>query len=193
MRPSEVVPFYFKAAGTNTNGEFLKEDITILTIVTSNRFSTLAKLVKRYQGPISVALHVTSTPTEHRDRILDELQTLYISTPGMSTYVDVHLITDDFDRQFNMWRNAARLFARTDYVMLLDVDFAVCTDFRTRLLSSPEMMGLLRSGEAAFVVPAFEYVDEGQGVDERTFPKSKQELAKLYEEGRIQVFHQAWE
>ncbi|KAG8815733.1 hypothetical protein FRC17_000600, partial [Serendipita sp. 399] len=88
MRPSKVVPFYFKAAGTNANGEFLKEDITILTIVTSNRFSTLAKLVKRYQGPISVALHVTSTPTEHRDRILDELQTLYISTPGMSTYVD---------------------------------------------------------------------------------------------------------
>ncbi|KAI0828235.1 hypothetical protein BC628DRAFT_1417826 [Trametes gibbosa] len=33
-------------------------------------------------------------------------------------------------RQFNVWRNAARLFARTEFVMMLDVDFAVCTDWR---------------------------------------------------------------
>ncbi|KAG8825562.1 hypothetical protein FRB91_001033 [Serendipita sp. 411] len=193
MRPSKVVPFYFKAVGTKSNGEFQREDITILTIVTSNRFSVLAKLVKRYQGPISVALHVRSTPQMHRDQILDELHALYISTPGMSTYVDVHLITDEFDRQFNMWRNAARLFARTDFVMMLDVDFAICTDFRSKILSSPDTLRLLRSGEAAFVIPAFEYVNETEGRDESTFPKTKQELAALYEQGRIHVFHQAWE
>ncbi|KAG8787144.1 hypothetical protein FRC15_009889 [Serendipita sp. 397] len=53
MRPSKVVPFYFKAVGTKSNGEFQREDITILTIVTSNRFSVLAKLVKRYQGKVN--------------------------------------------------------------------------------------------------------------------------------------------
>lgn len=84
----------------------------------------------------------------------------------MSKWVDVHLILDNFDRQFNMWRNAARLFARTNYVMMLDVDFAVCTGFRQRLLASKEMMGMLRAGDAAFVVPAFEYVVAEDGGNE---------------------------
>lgn len=166
MRPNRVIPFYFKASGPSMDGTLAKEDITLLTIVTSNRFSVLGRLAKRYQGPISVALHVTESPRAHRDRILDELHELYLSTPGMSKWVDVHLILDNFDRQFNMWRNAARLFARTNYVMMLDVDFAVCTGFRQRLLASKEMMGMLRAGDAAFVVPAFEYVVAEDGGNE---------------------------
>ena len=58
------------------------------------------------------------------------------------TYVDVHLAFSPFSRkahtdsegegarQFNVWRNVARLFSRTEFVMMLDVDFAVCTDWR---------------------------------------------------------------
>lgn len=91
----------------------------------------------------------------------------------MSTWVDVHLIMDSFDRQFNMWRNVARLFARTDFVMMLDVDFAICTDFRSRILQSPEIVGKLEEGSAAFVVPAFEYVDGRDGKDDASFPTSK--------------------
>ena len=77
----------------------------------------------------------------------------YASSPSFSRHVDVHLALSPFtngrssasaaglglstpapagdgERQFNVWRNVARLFARSEFVMLLDVDFAVCTDWR---------------------------------------------------------------
>jgi hypothetical protein len=111
----------------------------------------------------------------------------------MSTWVDVHLILDDFDRQFNMWRNAARLFARTEFVMMLDVDFAVCTDFRKRLLENEDMLEKLRAGDTALVVPAFEYVESEDGKHSSEFPGSKQELRSLWKEEKIKVFHHAWE
>ena len=91
----------------------------------------------------------------------------------MSTYVDVHLVIDNFDRQFNMWRNVAKFFARTDYVMMLDVDFWLCTDFRSRILNSPAIMSKLREGTAAFVVPAFEFTKQSDGLDASTFPSDK--------------------
>jgi len=91
----------------------------------------------------------------------------------MSTWVDVHLIIDGFERQFNMWRNIARLFARTDFVMMLDVDFALCTDFRSRIRRSEEVMEKLRQGSAALVIPAFEFVKQEDGVNSKTFPKDK--------------------
>lgn len=91
----------------------------------------------------------------------------------MSTYVDVHLVIDPFDRQFNTWRNIARLFARTDFVMMLDVDFAVCTDFRRSVRESEAVMNKLKEGSNAFVVPAFEYIKFKDGVDQSTFPRDK--------------------
>lgn len=121
-----------------------------------------------------MAIHISNTPKEQRDAVLRELHNLYTTSPGMSTWVDVHLILDDFDRQFNMWRNVARFFARTEFVMMLDVDFAVCTDFRSRVLRSPAIMNKLRRGDAALVIPAFEFVDQYDGQDADTFPISKE-------------------
>lgn len=91
----------------------------------------------------------------------------------MSRFVDVHLVIDAFDRQFNTWRNIARLFARTEFVMMLDVDFAVCTDFRDAVRRSPEVMRQLREGSLALVVPAFEYLNPADGTDQSTFPRDK--------------------
>ena len=131
-------------------------------------------------GPISVAIHVSSTPKEQRDVVLRELHHLYTTSPGMSTWVDVHLILDNFDRQFNMWRNVARFFARTEFVMMLDVDFAVCTDFRNQVLRSPAIMDKLRRGDAALVIPAFEFVDQQDGRDADTFPTTKEVRIDFY-------------
>lgn len=110
----------------------------------------------------------------------------------MSDYVDVHLVIDNFDRQFNMWRNVAKFFSRTDYIMMLDVDFAICTNFRQRILQSAEVMAKLDTGDAAFVVPAFEFVKQEDGLDTSTFPTNKQELLKLVEEEKIAMFHASW-
>ncbi|EJD08397.1 uncharacterized protein FOMMEDRAFT_74587 [Fomitiporia mediterranea MF3/22] len=194
----DVIPYYYRASKSHK-----KEDITIATLVTRNRFAVFKQLVERYRGPISVTVHVSRAELAESSsggkgvNFLDALHALYSSSPLMSALVDVHLILTPSrnDRQFNAWRNAARLFARTDYVMMLDVDFVPCTDFRTRLLHTPKtspIHELLRRDRAALVIPAFEYVEHKDGTDARTFPTSKVELIKLYNESRIGMFHATW-
>jgi len=49
LQPSKVIPYYYKASANHA-----EEDITITTLVTSNRFKVLAALVERYQGMYSI-------------------------------------------------------------------------------------------------------------------------------------------
>ncbi|KIK90760.1 glycosyltransferase family 49 protein [Paxillus rubicundulus Ve08.2h10] len=202
MQPCRIIPFYYKASAT-----FEEDDITVTTLVTSNRFQVFAELVKRYRGtdpsleshqyrtvgagPISAAIHVK--PNASRI-VLDALHELYISTPGMSTFVDVHLVLSPFDRQLNTWRNAARLFARTAFVMMLDVDFAICTDFRRHIRAGlgTEVGQSLRDGHAALVVPAFEYVKQQDGINASMFPNDKKSLLELVKAEKIDMFHKSW-
>lgn len=194
MKPSRIIPFYYKSSGT-----FQEEDITITTLVTGNRFQVFSRLVSTYQGtiglhfcrsyqhllrpytgPISATVHISSTPVAHRDALLDALHELYVSNPHMTTYVDIHLVLDPFERQFNLWRNVARFYARTNYVMMLDVDFALCTDFRSRILQSDAVLQRLREGLMALVVPAFEFARQKDGLNASTFPTNKQVLTISY-------------
>jgi hypothetical protein len=48
MQPGQMIPFYYRASGT-----FDKEDITITTHITPNRFEVFDDLVRRYQGLVS--------------------------------------------------------------------------------------------------------------------------------------------
>ncbi|KAI8877117.1 glycosyltransferase family 49 protein [Backusella circina FSU 941] len=185
MGPSKVIPYYFKASN-----EFEQEDITISTLVTHNRFKVLSRLATRYKGPISCAIHVNDDHT--KDTILSDLHDIYKENPDMGRYVDIHLVVDKFDRQFNMWRNVAKFFARTDYIMMLDVDFHLCTDFRTSIRGNPALMDILRSGKGALVVPAFEYLEEDDGMDWRDFPKDKAALLDIVNQQKIDMFHMGW-
>lgn len=165
-------------------------------------------------GPVSVAIHVTDTP-QRRSELLKALHDLYSRTPGLAVYLDVHLIIDVFERQFNTWRNIARFFAayRTDFVMMLDVDFALCTDFRSKIrdAAGSEVVNKLSQGTAALVIPAFEYTTFEEGLNESSFPRSKEvraivtltalhpfvtaslkDLLSLVHEGRLGVFHATW-
>ncbi|KAI8983386.1 glycosyl-transferase for dystroglycan-domain-containing protein [Trametes punicea] len=239
IHPTRIIPFYFKAIGSVAS-----DDVTITTLVTNNRFRVFKQLVERYRGPISVTIHIplplhssfSSLKPDHPSKVaLNNLHALYASSPLFSEYVDVHLALSPFTsalsagsvpspegeggRQFNVWRNAARMFARTEFVMMLDVDFAVCTDWRgavrdalraaalprnrhdTRTerkrlhgINSADVVQELREGTAALVVPAFEYVKQEEGVDQRTFPADKQALLKLAQASPpiIASFHASW-
>ena len=105
--------------------------------------------------------------------LLNELHELYASNPHMSKYVDIHLVLDPFERQFNLWRNIARFYARTNFVMMLDVDFALCTDFRSRILGSEAVMKKLNEARMALVIPAFEFIRQKDGLNASTFPTDK--------------------
>lgn len=49
MRPSKTIPYFYRASGN-----FDQDDITITTLVTSNRFNAFSRLVERYQGEYSL-------------------------------------------------------------------------------------------------------------------------------------------
>ncbi|OAD79905.1 glycosyltransferase family 49 protein, partial [Phycomyces blakesleeanus NRRL 1555(-)] len=186
MGPSKVIPYYFKAEETNIDSE----EVTIATLVTQNRFKVLGRLASHYKGPVSVAIHVNDD--DSKQEILSELHKLYEENEDMRRYVDLHLVVDKFDRQFNMWRNVAKFFARTDYIMMLDVDFHLCTDFRKALKREPKLMEELRSGRGAIVVPAFEFIEEKDGEDWRKFPTTKEELVDIVATDKIDMFHRSW-
>jgi hypothetical protein len=127
-----------------------------------------------YSGPISVTVHIKNIKP-HVNAVLNSLHEMYTSSEFMMTYADVHLVVDTYDRQFNNWRNIARLFARTDYVMMLDIDFYPCTDFRglVREILNSTMLQKLDGNRAALVIPAFEYRDFHQGIRYTEFPTNK--------------------
>lgn len=181
MQPSKVLPYYFKAIR-----QFDPESVTITTLITFDRYPIFSKLVTNYQGPISVSIHINDD--ELRDENLSKLHDMYNSNPYMREFVDVHVIVDKFDRQFNMWRNVARFFARSNYFMMLDVDFHICTNLQRHLSLDARAREVMRAGNAV-VLPAFEYVEQEDGVDSTTFPKNKQSLRQLFDQKRITTFH----
>ncbi|KAI8366566.1 glycosyl-transferase for dystroglycan-domain-containing protein [Blakeslea trispora] len=185
MGLDNVTPYYFKASHAME-----AQDITLATLVTRNRFHVLSRLATNYQGPISAAIHVLDD--NEKIATMKELGKIYSSNPDMQKFVDVHLIIDKYDRQFNMWRNIAKLFTRTDYLMMLDVDFHLCTDFRKTIFGNPQLTRMLASGKTAIVVPAFEYLNQKDGLDWRTFPTKKSQVIKQVKSNKLDSFHSSW-
>jgi hypothetical protein len=84
-----------------------------------------------------------------------------------------------------MWRNVAKFYSRTELVMMLDVDFWICTDFRGKikrlikgegngeLQGEADIFQKLKAGEMALVIPAFEFKKQEDGLDHNTFPTTK--------------------
>ncbi|KAI0826101.1 glycosyl-transferase for dystroglycan-domain-containing protein [Irpex lacteus] len=204
MHPTKIIPFFYKATSPVD-----ENDVTITTLVTSNRYKVLRQLVDRYQGPISVTIHIplpsyefgspSVTATRHFISALKDLESLYASSPHFARYVDVHLALSPVSsgsnsgsnslvshdqsqtggaRQFNVWRNIARLFARTEFVMMLDVDFAICTDWRSAIRNA--VRANMNQGDEDTLVKASRFnvrVDDIAGTDER---RGKNETAQVH-------------
>ncbi|KAI0272116.1 glycosyl-transferase for dystroglycan-domain-containing protein [Russula aff. rugulosa BPL654] len=188
MHPMKIFPYFYKASET-----FDEDDITITTLVTPNRFEVLRKLALRYEGPLSVTVHIplptsaskSSSRTLHNNLIA--LHALVTKSPGLALRADIHLVLSPFPRAFNAWRNIARLLARTTYMLLLDVDFAVCTDWRASvraLLRDGEsgVAGRVREGSAALVLPHL-------SINQDTFPRDRHALLDLVRANRVAPFH----
>ena len=63
-------------------------------------------------------------------------------------------------------------------MLLLDVDFAVCTDWRASVRAllrdrENDVARRVREGSAALVLPAFEYVKQAEGRNQDAFPRDR--------------------
>lgn len=52
MHPSRIIPFYYRATG-----DFENDDITITTLISSDRFLVFRNLVRRYKGALIPAVY----------------------------------------------------------------------------------------------------------------------------------------
>jgi hypothetical protein len=126
--------------------------------------------------PLPATAGRSSSPTL-QNRLL-ALHALVTNSPELAARADIHLVLSPFPRAFNAWRNLARLLAPTTYILLLDVDFAMCTDWRAsvRALLRDGKNGVarhVREGNAALVLPAFEYAKQAEGRNQDSFPRNK--------------------
>ncbi|ORZ05706.1 glycosyl-transferase for dystroglycan-domain-containing protein [Lobosporangium transversale] len=218
IHPTQVIPFYFKASFRDeeddddlpmdddglqgsqpiARGDHTNDDtpvhvdpslVTITTLITPDRYGVFLKLVKQYRGPISVATHIRKGPDQ--DARFHELNQFFKEHSILRKYVDLHVIVDQVDLQLNMWRNVARMFARTNYFMMLDVDFHIPSGLKNHMHHDPRIQELLSSG-AALVIPAFEYDIKHDPKDSKYFPDTKAELLPLLEKKHIRVFHDSF-
>jgi glycosyltransferase-like protein LARGE len=131
---------------------------------------------------------------ENKMTAIEQLHEIYRSNPLFSRYVDMHLVVDKFDRQFNLWRNIARMFARTELIMTMDVDFMLCSELRHNFaLLTQESKDMVKNGTAVFVVPAFEMPMEAPELSADDYPSTKVELMRLVERKEIIMFHEKWQ
>ncbi|WWC60045.1 uncharacterized protein I303_102608 [Kwoniella dejecticola CBS 10117] len=186
---AKVIPFYRKKKDT-----FTSEQITLLTFITGDRLGRLVALAERRRAPISVAFYVPPDD-ETATQQLFHLDKLLHDHPVIAWNVDIHLVTSPYLLQLNTWRTVARTFATTDWVLLWDVDFEPCTDYQKGLekfLRNTRDKGWatrLERGEAALVIPPFEWVDLEVANSRRDVcPSSKSELASLYHDLTLDAF-----
>ena len=169
---SKLYPFYHKHTS-----HWDPDELTLTTFITPNRFERLKDLVLEYQGPISAVLHLSQS--DDIRSTLKAMDEMYASHPVFGERLDIHLVTSRFERQLNAWRNYARAYARTRYVMMLDVDLVMRTDVRGALRGvlreEGEVGRGLRRGEVGLVVPAFEWRDSKEEPEDwRSFPRDKE-------------------
>ncbi|OCF76378.1 hypothetical protein I204_02073 [Kwoniella mangroviensis CBS 8886] len=165
----QVLP-YFRSKSIRYD----KDDVTLITWGTYDRLDRLVGLAASAHGPVSVAFYLPRDDLIAANQ-LAELVTLYQTNPSLSSRVDIHLVTADRPLLHNTWRNIARTFTSTDWVLLR---------FR-QATARDAWVKELENGRAALVIPPFEWVD---APGEEFCPKSKQDLRHLYDTLSLDAF-----
>ncbi|KAI9184608.1 hypothetical protein H9P43_003663 [Blastocladiella emersonii ATCC 22665] len=194
LKPSDLRPYLLRASSPVAH-----DDITIATMITPERIPRLQALAATYPGPVSVTLYLDSTDRATTGSVLTSLLELRAADRNIAERVDLHLVVDPHPRQLNYWRNVARVFARSELVMQVDVDFALCTDLRAHVRGNPALLEPVLAGRKVYVVPAFEYVfdhnaemNETRIVPASEFPTTKPDLVRAVRRGELAMFHASW-
>ncbi|RWS31574.1 uncharacterized protein B4U80_07653 [Leptotrombidium deliense] len=153
--------------------------LTLVTQVSMDRMSILEKTLQTWSGPVSLAVYV---PVKAVNAGLLEWQKLYLNkklktlnlAPGSNVVVVIG-VEGDSDYPINKMRNAAIKQVKTKYSLILDADFQPSPDLKKYFSFLISKMNDTK--KVAFVVPAFEYMEQPKKEDE--IPKKKEELMQL--------------
>eukprot|EP00563_Minutocellus_polymorphus_P006494 CAMPEP_0181033832 /NCGR_PEP_ID=MMETSP1070-20121207/7465_1 /TAXON_ID=265543 /ORGANISM="Minutocellus polymorphus, Strain NH13" /LENGTH=443 /DNA_ID=CAMNT_0023111281 /DNA_START=113 /DNA_END=1444 /DNA_ORIENTATION=+ len=135
------------------------KDITLTTHLTSNKFSRLIVLTKRWNGPASIAVKISSIDELQRFREEIRSNLVHLRQAAFHFYFESM-------REYpnNALRNLALDHVKSDYFALLDVDFFPSPldthqHLRTTIMHHLKMQSDLEN-RTIFIMPAFEVEGE---------------------------------
>ncbi|GFU20863.1 LARGE xylosyl- and glucuronyltransferase 1 [Nephila pilipes] len=154
--------------------------VTLVTQVSMERLATLERSLQLWEGPVSLVIYVATK--QHSEKSSFEWQRLYIQKKlkniKLASSSHVTLVFGDLkngDYPINALRNIAIRQVKSKYMFLLDADFQPSPYFQQKFSAAVKHSNF--NQKAAFVVPAFEYIELPQRSDNA--PQTKEELLQL--------------
>ncbi|KAI8379995.1 hypothetical protein EDC96DRAFT_120350 [Choanephora cucurbitarum] len=166
-----------------------RDALTLTTVVEPRQLDQLTRLSQLYQGPISATLLVSNSPLiqDH----LDQIRSLYETTPALRRHVDLHLILQSGSMatgNYQEARNLARLFSRTGYIAMLPVDTLWMTSISH---SFKQYSHLLHQGDL-LILPTFGF-PQYDGVRTDEWPEDKLSMLEWVHAGEMGLLDDAYE
>lgn len=168
---------------------FRRDDITLLTHLSTSRLPQLKLQLEWWHGPISAAVVVTNETEVNMLLAFVEANQDILHLTTIHVLVEHNSDPDSYP--YNVLRNMAMREAETDYVLAVDVDFV--TEGYDRLVGlvreNEEVMQALHTNRL-LVLAAFE--NTAAGAKANAIPRSKADVVKMVEDGLVTPFEIKW-
>ena len=163
-----------------------RDDITLLTHLSTSRLDKLKLQVEWWSGPISAAIVVTNN--DEANALLDFIKANQVILRMTSSHVLVEPANPGPDSYpYNVLRNLAMREAETDYVVAVDVDFVVEGYQRlVRLVHEDKNVMEALHSHRLLVIPAFENTKAGAKAN--AIPQSKADVVQMVEGDLVTPF-----
>ena len=160
-----------------SSGEY---DVTLTTHLDYNRLNLLERILGHWDGPASVAIHVTDSQVQG---VVDYL--LNSKSLHHRLNVSYHLLFRVGPSYApNHARELAHRFVSTPYMFVLDVDYVASFGLYGALKEKLEANLFGSMEKTAVVIPAFETSENNFKV-----PHNKSKMVELFSEHKVRQFH----
>ena len=154
-------------------------DITLTTQISVNKMGRLGALAGRWNGPVSVAIRITSLDELHqlKNILSDNKNQQHLQKVAFHLYID----NNQRDYPVNTLRNIALDQVKSDYFALFDVDLLPSPmnthqHLRTTFQENPDLLNKLND-KTIFVLPAWQLerriAENDIGVEHSMYPENR--------------------
>ncbi|EGC35495.1 hypothetical protein DICPUDRAFT_152182 [Dictyostelium purpureum] len=158
-------------------GDIESYEITIVTQFTIDRMDRIAMMADIWRAPISAAVYIRNQSD------IDSVFKLVRNSFSVAQFVDIHFLYSNQTRYpVNNLRNLALVNARTDWTLLLDVDFVTNEGMYEYLQSL--LKEIDKNKLVSFIIPSF-----SSSISHYDFPTGKVDLIQMVEAGDIKIIN----